>query len=209
MHPNRKSLSKKLRFSILSRDEYTCRYCGATLDSGALLVVDHIQPVALGGTNDPTNLITACQPCNAGKGARSPDSSAPTEKDRLRLLQEMREQEAAAEAVRLTIQARERQRQELCNLWCEIREVERCEEKTVDSLVHWVGEFGVATVAVWIHIADRKMGHRAEYSLCKYIGGIARQVRLRAQEQKAKSQPSGELGYAIPEYAREPTIDDR
>ena len=33
--------------------------------------VDHIIPVAEGGENDMDNLITSCQPCNIGKGAKS------------------------------------------------------------------------------------------------------------------------------------------
>jgi hypothetical protein len=29
--------------------------------------VDHVTPVALGGTNHPSNLVAACEPCNSGK----------------------------------------------------------------------------------------------------------------------------------------------
>jgi hypothetical protein len=33
------------------------------------LHVDHVTPVALGGTDDPSNLVTACADCNSGKAA--------------------------------------------------------------------------------------------------------------------------------------------
>lgn len=41
-----------------------------------LLHVDHILALAAGGSNHVDNLVTACEPCNAGKGAR-PLSVAP------------------------------------------------------------------------------------------------------------------------------------
>lgn len=62
----RKSLSKKLRFSILHRDNFTCRYCGRK-PPAVELHVDHIIAVAKGGLNDPANLTTACTECNFGK----------------------------------------------------------------------------------------------------------------------------------------------
>lgn len=62
------AVSKRLRFEILRRDNHACTYCGAT-SPGVQLVVDHVNPVALGGTDDPSNLTTACEPCNTGKGS--------------------------------------------------------------------------------------------------------------------------------------------
>ena len=64
--------SKRLRFEILRRDNHACRYCGGTAPDVAL-TVDHILPVALGGTDDPTNLVAACRDCNAGKASINPD----------------------------------------------------------------------------------------------------------------------------------------
>lgn len=65
-HPKRKSTGKRLRFEIFKRDGFVCQYCGAQ-PPDVVLVVDHITPVAAGGTNDPMNLITACETCNQGK----------------------------------------------------------------------------------------------------------------------------------------------
>lgn len=68
--PKRRAISKKTRFDIFKRDCFACQYCGAT-PPGVLLHVDHIQAVASGGSNSMDNLITACAPCNLGKGARA------------------------------------------------------------------------------------------------------------------------------------------
>jgi hypothetical protein len=73
---SRKPISKRTRFEVFKRDGFKCGYCGAT-PPGAFLEVDHINPVALGGDNDPNNLITACQDCNRGKAA-VPLSAVPT-----------------------------------------------------------------------------------------------------------------------------------
>lgn len=56
------------RFAILKRDNFACRYCGAKAPD-VKLHVDHVHPRSLGGTNDPSNLVTACEDCNMGKSA--------------------------------------------------------------------------------------------------------------------------------------------
>lgn len=68
---NRPAMSPELRFTVLSRDGFTCRYCGRPAPD-VVLHVDHIKPVVRGGTNDADNLVTACRDCNLGKGARQP-----------------------------------------------------------------------------------------------------------------------------------------
>jgi hypothetical protein len=65
--------SKRLRYEILRRDNHSCRYCGRAAPAVAL-TVDHVLPVTLGGTDDPTNLVTACADCNAGKSSTPPDA---------------------------------------------------------------------------------------------------------------------------------------
>ena len=67
------ALSRRLRYEILRRDNHRCRYCGATALT-ATLTVDHVIPVALGGPDDPANLVTACVDCNAGKSSMPIDA---------------------------------------------------------------------------------------------------------------------------------------
>ena len=66
------AVSKRLRYEVLRRDRYTCRYCGASAP-GVLLVIDHVTPRKHGGRDTADNLVTACEPCNAGKSATMPD----------------------------------------------------------------------------------------------------------------------------------------
>lgn len=68
------AVSKRTRFEVLRRDNHTCRYCGGTAPD-VVLTVDHVTPVALGGTDDPSNLVAACKDCNAGKSSSSPDAA--------------------------------------------------------------------------------------------------------------------------------------
>lgn len=70
----RKSLARaplKLRFEVFKKDKYKCRICGVSAeDEGVKLEVDHIIPIARGGTDIISNLWTLCFKCNRGKGVR-------------------------------------------------------------------------------------------------------------------------------------------
>lgn len=68
------AVSKRLRYEILRRDNHACRYCGKVAPDVELRV-DHVVPVALGGSDDPSNLVAACEPCNTGKSSSSPDAA--------------------------------------------------------------------------------------------------------------------------------------
>jgi hypothetical protein len=57
----------RLRFLVLNRDNFSCRYCGRTALDGSKMVVDHINPKAKGGDDSISNLITSCEECNLGK----------------------------------------------------------------------------------------------------------------------------------------------
>ena len=65
------AVSKRTRFEVLRRDSHTCRYCGRSAHE-VKLTVDHVLPTALGGTDDPSNLVAACHDCNAGKASTGP-----------------------------------------------------------------------------------------------------------------------------------------
>lgn len=72
----RKSIRKGLRFEILNRDNFTCRYCGAKAPDVSL-ELDHVVPVSKGGKNNKENLVTSCWGCNIGKGAKELKSVDP------------------------------------------------------------------------------------------------------------------------------------
>lgn len=68
------AVSKSLRFQVFRRDGHTCQYCGGRPPDVAL-VVDHVVPAALGGSDEPANLVTSCRDCNTGKSATPPDAA--------------------------------------------------------------------------------------------------------------------------------------
>lgn len=53
------AVSKRTRYEVLRRDNHTCRYCGGSAPD-VRLTVDHVLPVTLGGSDDPSNLVAAC-----------------------------------------------------------------------------------------------------------------------------------------------------
>lgn len=65
-----------LRFKVLTRDNYTCRYCGAKAPD-VPLHVDHVLPKSRGGKDVVDNLVTACKPCNEGKHASLTEQAQP------------------------------------------------------------------------------------------------------------------------------------
>lgn len=54
---------EKLRAAVFERDGWVCVACG----SRDVLEVDHIKPLAAGGTHDIRNLQCLCRPCNRRK----------------------------------------------------------------------------------------------------------------------------------------------
>lgn len=55
------------RALILARDGMRCRQCGRTRD----LQIDHIRPMAGGGSDKPENLQVLCGNCNQSKGTKA------------------------------------------------------------------------------------------------------------------------------------------
>jgi 5-methylcytosine-specific restriction endonuclease McrA len=59
------------RKNILTRDGFSCQYCGRDFQSGDL-TVDHIVPKVQAGPNEWTNVVACCRACNIRKGGRTP-----------------------------------------------------------------------------------------------------------------------------------------
>lgn len=53
----------KLRALVFERDSMACVYCGNCEE----LECDHLVPISKGGTNEMSNLVTACRACNNAK----------------------------------------------------------------------------------------------------------------------------------------------
>lgn len=63
---NGNKLNPILRFKILNRDNFTCKYCGRKPPE-VKLQVDHIIPRSKGGADIESNLVVSCSECNLGK----------------------------------------------------------------------------------------------------------------------------------------------
>lgn len=63
----RSKVTASLRAEVLKRDKNRCQICGATVNDGVLLHVDHIKPISKGGKTILSNLQTLCDRCNLGK----------------------------------------------------------------------------------------------------------------------------------------------
>ena len=89
-------ISVALRYEILDRDAHTCRYCGRSAPL-VELHVDHVVSQAswreqhgdLDGVSDRSNLVTACQECNAGKSRKNGNPpQLPVEEDHVNITTE-------------------------------------------------------------------------------------------------------------------------
>jgi len=67
------------RLAIYLRDGLACVYCGATIEDGERLTLDHIRPYSQGGDNGVKNLVTCCHRCNSSRGARTLDHGVTAE----------------------------------------------------------------------------------------------------------------------------------
>jgi len=65
-----KWIRREKRLAIYLRDGLACIYCGATVEDGAMLTLDHIEPHCNGGSNHEHNLVTACRRCNSSRANR-------------------------------------------------------------------------------------------------------------------------------------------
>lgn len=163
------SVSKRLRYEVLRRDNHTCRYCGAAAPD-VKLTVDHVVPVALGGSDEPANLATACSACNSGKTSSSPD--APLVEDVAQdALRWSRAMEKAAELQTVEALEWERRAYEVADRWADvvamakswtIRRTLNSETGNQDYYVHEEGYGCISLIVAEEYIAGYEMLQCAE-----------------------------------------------
>jgi hypothetical protein len=65
------SIADALRQLVIQSADYRCEYCKTSSRlTGMPLVMEHILPRSLGGTDDRSNLAASCYRCNEFKGAK-------------------------------------------------------------------------------------------------------------------------------------------
>ena len=180
----RKSTGKKLRFEIFKRDGFRCVYCGCT-PVQTVLRIDHVIPVAGGGSNKPENLVTSCHDCNAGKGAVALDKKLPkpmlaeADHDHVDQIREfLKVQKEIADARRAVAT-------EIWRHWESV--VGGMTEDMFNRLIGLTQEWPYDKLIEAINITARKLGAtNAEFSpykasgQAKYFHGILRKWRLEA-----------------------------
>jgi hypothetical protein len=67
----RPRLGTALRRQVIEREGQRCAYCRSPMLVGVPMVVDHVIPLAAGGTSSLDNLCLACYRCNEFKGSRT------------------------------------------------------------------------------------------------------------------------------------------
>lgn len=172
----RKSIGLKLRFEVFKRDGFCCRYCGSTPPT-VVLEIDHIVPVADGGTNDQENLATSCFECNRGKRDNPLSATLrPAQFDQAREKERIKQARAYTEH----LIARQKVQGELFDVisdhWVRVRgenpDEVRVAGKTADAIRRFIKVLPASEIIDAIDIAQSKMGHRAEYSMMKYFFGV-------------------------------------
>lgn len=65
-HQGMNWIRRDKRLAIYIRDSFQCMYCERDLSKAepGELQLDHLLPSSCGGSNDQTNLVTACRACN-------------------------------------------------------------------------------------------------------------------------------------------------
>jgi hypothetical protein len=60
-----------MRRQVVAREGHRCAYCRSPQRVGIPMVVDHVLPLAAGGSSRLDNLCLACYRCNEFKGSRT------------------------------------------------------------------------------------------------------------------------------------------
>lgn len=174
----RKALSASLRWSVFARDGFTCRYCGAQAgQDGVELHADHVLSVADGGTDTFDNLVTACQKCNGGKGARS-IAVAPTAEHVFERLEATRDRLKRQAEILEEIRAAEAEiEQQIVNIKCDAYGVSSVTlaKNEVPVARRLMDEFGPAMVVAWYRAAA--CAEVRPYDVPRYLNGCARRTR--------------------------------
>jgi len=66
------TISDRLRRQVIEEARHRCEYCKTSSRlTGTPLIIEHIFPKSLGGSDDRSNLAASCYRCNEFKGAKT------------------------------------------------------------------------------------------------------------------------------------------
>lgn len=170
------AISKRLRFEILKRDGFKCRYCGTTAAERELRV-DHVTPTALGGRDEPSNLVASCEPCNNGKSSSAPDAPlvSGVEDSALRWAHAMRQAAADAAGAHEARLAYRRTFEAAWNAWTYESNGERKPFELPSDWRQSIENFRLAGLPDFLldEIVDATMNAKYVKKLFNYFAGVA------------------------------------
>jgi hypothetical protein len=175
----RTSLSKRTRFEVFKRDGFRCVYCGSTPNDGPLHV-DHVDPVAEGGSDDLTNLVTACASCNLGKSDVPLSRRAPA-LDPAAAAEQAEQIQAWVAAQRSVINAKRDSEQEMVNLWCETFGTKECDPEVPGRLLRLLNEWSLAEICEALQICASNGRLWRDVARLRYMYGVLRNWRERRE----------------------------
>jgi len=153
-------ISNSLRFEVFQRDWHTCQYSGRRAPD-VELEVDHLIPVARGGTDAFENLITSCRECNSGKSAKLIErfthghtKESWREKVREKRIESLKEKRSELEGI--------------LDYWAECRGMHAVTGYDEEAIFRFVESYDPAWIKAAIRIATRQ--RRSNY--VKYVAGI-------------------------------------
>jgi DnaD/phage-associated family protein len=160
LEDNVRKISNSLRFEIFQRDQHTCQCCGRQAPE-VELEIDHLIPVARGGTDDFENLLTSCRECNSGKSAKLIErfTKGHTKEEWRQRIREKRSErlgERRAEA------------EDAIHYWAECRSARTVSDYDADAIYRFVETHNPTWIKAAIRIATRQQ--RNNYA--KYVAGI-------------------------------------
>ena len=171
----RESVSTSKRFNLFKRDGFTCQYCGSK-PPAVVLELDHILPVAKGGTSVDHNLITSCFTCNRGKSDRLLcDIPQPITEQ----LQEQVERQQQLDSYNAFLmkarKSKQKNARDLRKYWNESFGVELCDNKgfqgvKLQTMQTFVEKMPVARIMDAVDIARSKVNYESQ--AFKYFCGV-------------------------------------
>ena len=184
-------VSKRTRFEVLRRDGFRCYYCGTRgPETGQGLQIDHVVPVALGGSDQPTNLVSACRDCNYGK------ASTPADAELVAAVEVETEKARAAQALARAALVADLDREEqyvnhVWDLWDEAFDSKWRDNRDVDSLAHAWCKRGVPMQVVREALRIAAGSSVPHASRMRYAGGVVNNM-MQGIETRALAIVSGE-----------------
>lgn len=142
-----------------------------------MLVIDHIIPVAGGGSTDDDNLIASCRTCNQGKAARGLERIAPTPASKAKITKERRDLIKAASLAKDAAQAMQDLQRSVVEVWCDIRDTKGIDIPTLRVMMHYAKRYGLFLVGEWIAMAAMRLPEEArDDTIGRYVSGIRRSL---------------------------------